>query len=48
MGFTTYTCINCNMSYKSDYVDALGHDYKEDVKVPTCTEAGSTTFICKR
>ena len=37
-----------NTSYKSDYVDALNHDYKEDVKVPTCTEAGSTTFTCKR
>ena len=48
MGFTTYTCINCNTSYKSDYVDALNHDYKENVKVPTCTEAGSTTFTCKR
>ena len=48
MGYTTYTCINCNMSYKSDYVDALNHDYKEEVKVPTCTEAGSTTFTCKR
>ena len=48
MGYTTYTCINCNMSYKSDYVDALGHDYKEEVKAPTCTEAGSTTFTCKR
>ncbi len=48
MGYTNYTCINCNMSYKSDYVDALGHDYKEEVKAPTCTEAGSTTFTCKR
>ena len=48
MGYTTYNCINCNMSYKSDYVDALNHDYKEDVKAPTCTEAGYTTFTCKR
>ncbi len=48
MGYTTYTCINCNTSYKSDYVDALNHDYKEDVKAPTCTEAGYTTFTCKR
>ncbi len=48
MGYTIYTCINCNMSYKSDYVDALNHDYKEDVKAPTCTEAGYTTFTCTR
>ena len=48
MGYTTYTCINCNTSYKSDYVDALGHDYREEVQAPTCTEAGSAIFTCKR
>jgi hypothetical protein len=34
-GYTTYTC-SCGDSYKSDYKDALGHDYKNG----TCTRCG--------
>ena len=67
-GYTTYTC-SCGDSYKSDYKDALGHDYqngtctrcgakdpgatpphthdyKAAVTVPTCTQAGYTTYTC--
>ena len=35
-GYTTYTCSVCGDSYKSDYKDALGHDYKNG----TCTRCG--------
>ena len=35
-GYTTYTC-SCGDSYKSDYKDALGHDYKNG----TCTRCGA-------
>ena len=35
-GYTTYTC-SCGDSYKSDYKDALGHDYKNG----TCTRCGT-------
>ena len=34
-GYTTYTC-SCGDSYKSDYKDALGHDYQNG----TCTRCG--------
>ena len=35
-GYTTYTC-SCGDSYKSDYKDALGHDYKNGA----CTRCGA-------
>ena len=35
-GYTTYTC-SCGDSYKSDYKDALGHDYKNGL----CTRCGA-------
>ena len=35
-GYTTYTC-SCGDSYKSDYKDALGHDYQNG----TCTRCGA-------
>lgn len=48
MGFTTYTCENCGISYKSDYTKVLGHDYVPVVTAPTCTEGGFTTYTCSR
>ena len=30
-GYTTYTCTTCGQSYKDNYTDALGHDYKDGV-----------------
>ena len=27
-GYTTFTCTTCGQSYKDNYTDALGHDYK--------------------
>lgn len=48
MGYTTYTCINCNQSYKSDYLNALGHNYSEQVTAPSCTGQGYTTYTCRK
>ena len=48
MGYTTYTCINCNQSYKSDYLNALGHNYAEQVTAPSCTSQGFTTYTCRK
>ena len=46
-GYTTYTCVVCNDTYVTDYVDATGHSYTEEItKVPTHTEAGEKTFTC--
>ena len=30
-GFTKYICSRCNDEYTDDYIEALGHDYKEGV-----------------
>ena len=48
MGYTTYSCINCGDTYRSDYTDALGHSYTAAVTAPTCTEMGFTTYTCSR
>lgn len=41
-------CEECGLTYKSDYTDALGHDYVPEVTEPTCTEQGYTTYTCSR
>ncbi len=46
MGYTTYSCVNCDDSYVSDYTDKIEHDYDEVVTEPTCTEHGFTTYTC--
>ena len=46
MGYTTYTCKNCDDSYKGNYTDALGHDHIVTVTEPTCYEDGFTTHKC--
>lgn len=48
MGFTTYTCSECGISYKSDYTNPLGHNHVPTVTEPTCLEAGFTTYDCTR
>ena len=48
MGFTTYICAECGLSYTGKYTDALGHDYVATVTEPTCTEMGYTTWVCSR
>ncbi|MBQ2580153.1 MAG: hypothetical protein II574_00835, partial [Ruminococcus sp.] len=49
-GFTMNTCTRCKDSYKSDYTDALGHDYGywEITVQPTCLQAGEQTRSCLR
>jgi hypothetical protein len=46
MGFTTFTCDDCDSSYTADYTDKIAHNYKEVVTEPTCTSMGFTTFAC--
>jgi len=47
-GYTTYTCKrDSSHTYDDNFVDALGHDYKEINKVdPTCVEDGYTEYEC--
>ncbi len=53
-GYTTYKCSDdgCTVEYIADYVDALGHDMREDapevIKHPTCTEPGESKITCTR
>ncbi len=46
MGYTTYTCKNCDDKFISDYTDKLSHNYKAVITNPTCTEFGFTTYTC--
>lgn len=41
---TPQLCTKCG----AVIVNALGHDYQEDVTAPTCTEMGYTTYTCSR
>lgn len=50
-GYTRATCSRCDFDEILDYsyVDALGHDWNEQVPVPaTCTEEGYTPLVCSR
>ncbi|MCM1437921.1 MAG: leucine-rich repeat domain-containing protein [Roseburia sp.] len=49
-GYTLNSC-GCGYSFKSDFVDPLGHDYAEEFTVdlqPDCTNAGSKSKHCSR
>ena len=46
MGYTTYTCENCDNSYIGDYTDKIAHKYSADITAPTCTAMGYTTYTC--
>ncbi len=53
-GYTTYKCSDdgCKVEYVDNYVDALGHDMRDEetevIKYPTCTEKGEEKITCKR
>ena len=47
-GYTTYTCV-CGDTYKDNYVDALGHNYKWIIdREATCGTAGEKHEECTR
>ena len=47
-GYIEHTCSVCGYSYKSDYIDALGHDYTECVitRMPTLKLKGIAKLKC--
>lgn len=48
-GYTLHTCNeNAAKSYKDNYTNALGHDYKEVTTPATCKDAGKVENICQR
>jgi len=46
-GYSIYKCISCGLTKSTDYVPALGHDYKATTHPPTCTAQGYTVYVCK-
>ncbi len=46
-GYTTFTCENCNHSYKGEYTAKLEHDYSAVTTPATCLAPGYTTFTCE-
>ncbi|MBQ8772552.1 MAG: leucine-rich repeat protein, partial [Clostridia bacterium] len=40
-GYTTYTCVNCGYAYKGTYVDALDHNFENDICTVCGAEIGS-------
>ena len=46
MGYTVYSCKDCDNTYEGDYIDKLPHNYDEKITEPTCTAMGYTTFTC--
>ena len=48
-GYTLHTCTNCDNSYKDNYTNILGHDYKLTSQNPaTCTANGKKIYTCSR
>ena len=49
VGYTTHTCSVCEFTYYSDTIDAKGHTADsvefENIKMPTCTAAGSKDSV---
>lgn len=46
-GIMVYTCTDCHET-QTVYVNALGHDWRDQVIAPTCTEQGYTRHYCAR
>lgn len=44
-GYTVYKC-SCGETENRNYINPLGHSYKDIVEPPTCTEQGYTTHKC--
>ncbi len=47
IGYTTFTCKDCGISYIGNEQAKTAHDYETTVTAPTCTELGYTTYTCK-
>lgn len=45
-GYTRYECLTCSVSYLSDYVDAIGHSYTQELIGETCTEGAFYLYTC--
>lgn len=46
MGYTTFTCEVCGISYIGNYTDKTEHHYHSEITATTCTALGFTTYTC--
>ncbi len=50
-GYTIYKCTRCENNYKTDYADALGHNYvtiDEGTEAAGCIKQGTQAYKCNR
>ncbi|MDE6233897.1 MAG: Ig-like domain-containing protein, partial [Lachnospiraceae bacterium] len=48
-GYILHKCINCDYSYKDNYMDETGHSFVSEVtKEATCIEEGIRTYRCSK
>ncbi len=45
-GYVLHVCRDCGHTYKSDFVQPLGHTFTKTVAEPTCTAEGKTHYAC--
>lgn len=45
-GYIQHVCLDCGHTYKSDYVEPLGHKLTATVTEPTCEKEGYSTYTC--
>ena len=47
-GYILHTCRDCGHTYKSNFVEPLGHVILTVTHAPTCTDEGYTEYVCDR
>lgn len=45
-GYSFHVCRDCGVSYKTDFVEPLGHTLQKTVTPVSCEEQGYTTYTC--
>lgn len=45
-GYILHRCRDCGHTYKSDFVEPLGHTISSVLTAPTCTDQGYTVYTC--
>lgn len=48
VGYTIYTCTECNDTYNANYIATVAHEYEVNVvQEATCQQQGIKSFVCK-
>ena len=46
-GYTIYTCVYCNETYKDNYIERLNHDFEEKVIDVSCEDGSYISYTCR-